>query len=137
MAYVLILEHSFVKVLERMSMINFINYSLSTAAEGFVLSHAPLKNNKNLNSFQSTQTRRGKNRSESQGLTPSSWVRACGTRRGSWGRASILSVRPNVAPDSEGILTTHSLRSLLVAQQTRAIFTVSKFCVEVQIPLIP
>ena len=32
-----------------MSVINFMNYSLSTAAEGFVPSHAPLKNNKNLN----------------------------------------------------------------------------------------
>ena len=32
-----------------MSMINFINYFLSTAAEGFVPSHAPLKNNKHLN----------------------------------------------------------------------------------------
>ena len=49
MAYVLILEHSFVKVLEQMSMINFMNYSLSTAAEGFMPSHAPLKNNKHLN----------------------------------------------------------------------------------------
>ena len=49
MAYVLILEHSFLKVLEKMSMINFMNYSLSTAAEGFVPSHAPLKNNKHLN----------------------------------------------------------------------------------------
>ena len=49
MAYVLILEHSFVKVLEIMSMINFMNYSLSTAAEGFVPSHAPLKDNKHLN----------------------------------------------------------------------------------------
>ena len=49
MAYVLILEHSFVKVLEQMSMINFMNYSLSTAAEDFVPSHAPLKNSKHLN----------------------------------------------------------------------------------------
>ena len=31
-----------------MSMINFMNYSLSTAAEGFVPSHAPLKNDKHL-----------------------------------------------------------------------------------------
>ena len=31
----LILEQSFVKVLEQMSMINFMNYSLSTAAEAF------------------------------------------------------------------------------------------------------
>ena len=100
MAYVLILEHSFVKVLKQMSMINFMNYSLSTAAEGFLPSHAPLKNNKHLNiPFQSTQRRRGKNKSELQGLTPSSQVHACGMRRGGWGRASILSVMPNVAPD--------------------------------------
>ena len=32
-----------------MSMINFMNYFLSTATEGFVPSHAPLKNNKHLN----------------------------------------------------------------------------------------
>ena len=61
MAYVLILEHSFVKVLEQMSVINFMNYSLSTAAEGFLPSHAPLKNNKHLNiPFQSTQPRKRK-----------------------------------------------------------------------------
>ena len=67
MAYVLILEHSFVKVLEQMSMINFMNYFLSTATEGFVPSHAPLKNNKHLNvPFQSTQPRRGKDKSELQ-----------------------------------------------------------------------
>ena len=85
-----------------MSVINFMNYSLSTAAEGFVPSHAPLKNNKHLNiPFQSTQPRRGKNKSASQGLTPLSWVRGCGTRRGSWGRASILSVMPNAAPNSQ------------------------------------
>ena len=83
-----------------MSMINFMNYSLSTAAEGFVPSHAPLKNNKHLNiPFQSTQPRRGKNKSELQGLTPSSWVRPCGMRGGGWGHASILSVMPNVASD--------------------------------------
>ena len=45
----LILEHSFIKILEQMSMINFMNYSLSIAEEGFVPSHAPLKNNKHLN----------------------------------------------------------------------------------------
>ena len=39
------------------------------ATEGFVPSHAPLKNNKHLNiPFQSTQLRRGKDKSESQGL---------------------------------------------------------------------
>ena len=76
-----------------MSMTNFINY--------FVPSHAPLKNNKHLNiPFQSTQLRKGNKKSESQSLTPSSRVHACGTKRGSWGHASILSVMPNTAPDS-------------------------------------
>ena len=45
----LTLEDFFVKVLEQMPVINFMNYSLSTAAEGFMPSHAPLKNNKHLN----------------------------------------------------------------------------------------
>ena len=77
-----------------------MNYSLSTAAEGFMPSHAPLKNNKQLNiPFQSPQPRRGKDKSELQGLTPSSWDRACGMRGGGWGRASILSVMPKAAPD--------------------------------------
>ena len=175
-----------------MSVINFMNYFLSTAAEGFVPSHAPLKNNSSVQSlsrvqfcatpwiaacqaslsitnswsslrltsiesvmpsshlilcrplfllppippsirvfsnesalrmrwpkswsfsfsiipskeipFQETQPRRGKNKSELQGLTLSSLVRACGMRRGVWGRASILSVMPNVAPDTHHVL---------------------------------
>ena len=91
----------FCKGLKQMSMINFMSYSLSRAAEGFVPSHAPLKNNKHLNiHFQSTQPRKGKNKSGLQGLTPSSLVRACIMRRGGWGRASILSVVPNVAPNN-------------------------------------
>ena len=86
-----------------MSMINFMNYSLSTAAKGFVPSHAPLKNTKHLNiPFQSTQPRRGKDKSELQGLTPSSRDRACRMRRGGWGRASILSVMANTALDTNG-----------------------------------
>ena len=69
-----------------MSLINFMIYSLNTAAKGFVPSHAPLKNTKHLNiPFQSTQPRRGKDKSELQGLTPSSRVRAYGMRRGDWG----------------------------------------------------
>ena len=83
-----------------MSVINFMNYSLSIAAEGFMPSHAPLKNNKHLNiPIQSTQLRRGKDKSELQGLTPLSQDRACGMKRGVWGHASILSVMPNTAPD--------------------------------------
>ena len=39
----------FVKILEQISVVNFMDYFLGTAAEGFVLSHAPLKNNKHLN----------------------------------------------------------------------------------------
>ena len=50
-----------------------MNYFLSKAAEGFMPSHAPLNNNKHLNiPFQSTQPRRGKDKSELKGLTPSS-----------------------------------------------------------------
>ena len=49
MASVLTLEHSSANVLEQMSVINFMNYSLSTPAEGFMPFHAPLKNNKHLN----------------------------------------------------------------------------------------
>ena len=102
MAYVLILEHSFVKILEQMSMVNFMNYFLSTAAEGFVPSHALLKTNKHLNiPFQSTQLRRGKDKSELQGLTPSSWGSAYRMRRGVLGRAFILSVMSNEAPNTK------------------------------------
>ena len=39
----------FVKILEQISMVNFMDYSLSTTAEGFVPSHAPLKDDKHLN----------------------------------------------------------------------------------------
>ena len=39
----------FVKILEQMSVVNFMDYFLGTTVEGFVLSHAPLKNNKQLN----------------------------------------------------------------------------------------
>ena len=122
----LTLEHSFVKVLEQMSVINFMNYSLSTAAEGFVPSHAPLKNNKHLNiPFQSTQLRRGKNKSELQDLTPSSQARACGTRRGSWGHASILSVMPDAAPDT----TAPALGNLLQVLREGQVGSVVRYVV--------
>ena len=49
----------FVKILEQMSMVNFMDYSLGTTAEGFVPSHAPLKGNKHLNILFS-QLNRGK-----------------------------------------------------------------------------
>ena len=86
-----------------MSMINFMNYFLSTAAEGFVPSHDPLKNNKHLNiPFQSTQPKRGKDKSELQGLTPSSWDPCLrNEERGLGNHASILSVMPKVAPNTK------------------------------------
>ena len=65
-----------------MSMVNFMDYSLGTTAEGFVPSHAPFKDNKHLNLF-SNATEERKKQSESQDLTPSFQVRACETRRGS------------------------------------------------------
>ena len=109
----------FVKILEQMSMINFMNYSLSTTAEGFVPYHAPLKNNNHLNiPFQSTQPMRGKYKSESQGLSPSSWVCACGTKRGGWGCASILSVMSNAAPDNRLVGSPCSPRDSRVFSNT-------------------
>ena len=79
-----------------------MNYFLSNAAEGSAPPHAPLKTNKHLNiPFQSTQPRRGKDKSELQGLTPSSRDPCLrNEERGAGGRASILSVMPNAAPDS-------------------------------------
>ena len=79
-----------------------MNYSLSTAAEGFVPSHAPLKNNKHLNiPFQSTQLRRGKDKSELQGLNLSSRDLCLqNEERGLGDHASILSVMPNVASNN-------------------------------------
>ena len=63
-ASVLTLEHSFVKILEQMSVINFMNNSLSTAAEGLMPSLAPLKNNKHLNSLFSQLSRGKENTSQ-------------------------------------------------------------------------
>ena len=63
-ACVLTLEHFFVKVLEQMSVINFMNYSLSTAAEGFMPSLAPLKNSKHLNILFSQLSRGKENTSQ-------------------------------------------------------------------------
>ena len=48
----------FVEILEQMSMVNFMYYSLGTTAEGFVLSHASLKNNKHLNILSSQLNQR-------------------------------------------------------------------------------
>ena len=48
----------FVKILEQMSVVNFMDYFLGTTVEGFVLSHAPLKNNKHLNILSSQLDRR-------------------------------------------------------------------------------
>ena len=84
-----------------MSMINFMKYFLSNAAEGFVPSHAPLKTNKHLNiPFQSTSPRRGKDKSELKGLTPSSQALCLwNEERGAGDPASILSVMPKAAPN--------------------------------------
>ena len=48
----------FVKVLEQMSVVNFMDYSLGTTAEGFVPSHTPLKNNNHLNILSSQVNRK-------------------------------------------------------------------------------
>ena len=95
----LTLEHFFVKVLEQMSVINFMNYSLSTAAEGFMPSHAPFKNNSSLifSSVNSAKERKKQVRITKR--TPLFWVCAYGTKGGSLGPCLILSVMPNAAPD--------------------------------------
>ena len=103
----LILEHSFVRILEQMSMINLMNYFLSTTAEDFVPSHAPLKNNKHFNILFSQLSRGEQKTSQNHKITPSFQVHACRTKRESWGRASILSVMPNAAPN-----TCQTLRNL-------------------------
>ena len=89
----------FVKILEQMSIVNFMDFFLGTTAEGFVPS-APLKDSKHLNILSVNLTKESRNKSQSQDLTPSSRVRVYGTRRGGWGRASILSVMPNAAPET-------------------------------------
>ena len=89
----------FVKILEQMSIVNFMDYFLGTTTEGFVPS-ASLKDSRHLNILSVNLTKESRNKSQSQDLTPSSWDHACGTRRGDWGHASILSVMPNVAPQS-------------------------------------
>ena len=48
----------FLRILEQMSMVNFMDYSLGTAAEGFVPSHAPLKDSKHLNVLSSQLNQR-------------------------------------------------------------------------------
>ena len=49
----------FVKILEQMSIVNFMDFFLGTTAEGFVPSHAPVKIKKHLNILFS-QLNRGK-----------------------------------------------------------------------------
>ena len=90
----------FVKILEQMSVVNFMDYFLGTTAEGCVLSHTPLKNNKHLNILSSQLNEERKKqvritRANSFIPGPCLW-----NERGGWGRASILSVMPNVAPDT-------------------------------------
>lgn len=102
----------FVKILEQMSMVTL--YFLGTTAEGFVLSHASLKH---LNILSSQL---GKNKSESQGLTPSSRGHACEMRRGGWGCAFILSVMPHAAPDIKAHMGDKETTQLcaLLSEQT-------------------
>ena len=65
-----------------------------------MLSQASPENNKHLNILsRQLKPKKGRNKADSQEPSPSSWVHACGMRRGGWGRASILSVMPNMAPD--------------------------------------
>ena len=109
-----------------------MSYFLSTSAEGFVPSHAPLKNNKHLNiTFQLTQPRWGKDKSELQGLTPSSQNRACRMKRGVWGPASILSVMHgccNPKTLSSGLPLESHLTSMYERRWGCSVYTSSQSC---------
>ena len=85
----------FVKILEQMSVVNFMDYFLGTTVEGFVLSHAFLKHF-NILSSQLNQ------RKEQVRITkPNSFILGPCLRdeERSWRRAYILSIMPNAAPD--------------------------------------
>ena len=69
-----------------------MDYFLGTTAEGFVLSHASLKNNKHLNILSSQLNRKKEKTSQNH--------KTCRMTRGGWGHASMLSVMPNAAPDT-------------------------------------
>ena len=71
----LTLEQSFIKVLEQLSMINFMTYSLGTAAEGLMPSPAPLPNNKCLNIFFSQLSQR-KEKKQVRFTKPDSFIPA-------------------------------------------------------------
>ena len=93
----------FVKILEQMSMVNFTDYSLGTTAEGFVPSHAPLKNNKHLNILSSQLNLRMK---EQVRITrPNSFIPGpcLQDEVGVGAVPPFLSVMPNVAPDNQGL----------------------------------
>ena len=109
-----------VKILEQMSVVNFMEYSLGTTAEGFVPSHAPLKNNKHLNiPFKSTQPRRGKKKVRI--TKPNSFIPGLCLWEGEWvGGASILSVMRNMAPDMKLLWLPSFFTSALI------IFSVSE-----------
>ena len=78
----------FVRILEQISVVNFMDYSLGTAAEGFVPSHAPLKNNKHLNILFS-QLNRGKGKT-SQIIRPNSFILGPCLRDKEWGLGPCL-----------------------------------------------
>ena len=87
----------FVKILEQMSMdiLQIIFWAQLQKVLCFLMLLSST-----LTFFQPTQPKKGNNKLESQGLTPSSQDRACEMRRGGWGCASILSVMHNAAPNS-------------------------------------
>ena len=87
-----------------MSVINFMNYSLSTAAEGFMPSHAPLKNNKHLNILCS-QLSQGKEKTSQNHKAQLLHSGSVPMEQ----REEVLSVMPNAAPDnvSSSVSVTH------------------------------
>ena len=90
----------FVEILEQMSMVNFMYYSLGTTAEGLCLLMLLSRTISTLIFFSVNST---KERKKQVRITrPNSFIPGPCLRdkEREWGRASILSVMPNVAPDS-------------------------------------
>ena len=91
----------FAKILEQMSMVTLEIIFWAQLQKALCFLMLLSKTISTLTFFPANSTE--ERNSESRELTPSSRVCACRMRRGGWGRASILSVMPNTAPNKQGI----------------------------------
>ena len=90
----------FVKILEQMSMVNFMVLLWAELQKALCLLMLLSRTISNLTFFSVNSTEEMKKKIRV--TRPNSFIRvhACATSRGVWGRASILSVMPNAAPDT-------------------------------------